>query len=57
MEDLCLKEGGYYFDLYGEPYEDIDFYDFVHMTPTGTEQLGQLLSREFLSSGLIEHGR
>jgi hypothetical protein len=48
MKRLCLEGNGYFFDMASKKFETGDFYDGVHMTPTGTQRLGSYMYKEFI---------
>lgn len=49
MQKLCLEADGFYIDAARKQFRQEDFYDVVHMAPTGVRQLGEYLFQEFLS--------
>ena len=43
MKNLCESSKGYFFDVSSQKFYQEDFYDFVHMTPKGSERLAQYI--------------
>jgi lysophospholipase L1-like esterase len=54
MNAICTESGGAYIDLAGKTFETTDFYDAVHMTPTGAARVGKYLFEDIKSLELLE---
>jgi hypothetical protein len=48
MEKTCRNAGGYFIDMASKKFDSSDFYDGVHMTPTGAQKVGKYLFDEFI---------
>jgi len=48
MKVLCYEYSGFFIDIYAKKFSNEDFYDLVHMTPTGSKRLGNYLFEEFI---------
>lgn len=59
MRDVCVDSGGKFIDIGSKYFTDNDFYDGVHMTPSGSRRLAQYLSSEFsrLDINITDDGR
>ena len=49
----CMKAGGFFIDVRSKYFEVSDFYDHVHLGPSGARKLGTYLYDEFLKQGLL----
>ena len=49
IEEVCLERGCSYIDLTSESiFTKEDYYDLMHMTPSGTEKLGKVIASKWL---------
>ncbi|MBF0165439.1 MAG: SGNH/GDSL hydrolase family protein [Magnetococcales bacterium] len=53
MRTLCPQAGGAFIDIAAQPFELGDFYDPVHLPPTGAGRLGGYLFDAFVAQGLV----
>ncbi|GAB0058237.1 hypothetical protein SIID45300_02583 [Candidatus Magnetaquicoccaceae bacterium FCR-1] len=53
MRTVCPQAGGVFIDIAAQPFELADFYDPVHLTPTGAVRLGGYLFDAFAAQGVI----
>ncbi|MBF0262644.1 MAG: SGNH/GDSL hydrolase family protein [Magnetococcales bacterium] len=53
MRTLCPQAGGAFIDIAAQPFELGDFYDPVHLTPTGAGRLGWYLFDAFVAQELV----
>jgi lysophospholipase L1-like esterase len=52
MAQECTAAGGWFIDLEAKPFVASDFYDGVHMTPSGAARVGAYLASEFQRQGI-----
>ena len=53
MEYLCQENAGtYYIDLTSKKFENSDFYDLGHNTPSGAEKIGLIIYEEFINKNI-----
>lgn len=53
MQRRCPAAGGYYVDLESAPFPREDFYDLVHMLPSGSAKVGKLMYEAIKSQGML----
>jgi hypothetical protein len=54
MSEMCPKYGGVYINLEDKKFETTDYYDAVHMTPSGVKKVGEYLFDGFRRANLIK---
>ena len=52
MRSSCKNVGGFFIDINSRQFKTSNFYDNVHMGPSGTERLGTILYEEFIKMQL-----
>jgi len=53
MARECPGAGGWFVDLESKPFVPADFYDGVHMSPSGAARVGGYLAAEFQRQGIV----
>ena len=53
LQSRCEKAGGYFMDIGARPFEAGDFYDGVHMTPSGARRLGGYMFEAMKGTSLM----
>ena len=55
MAQRCVSKGGFYIDMASHEFSFTDFYDLVHMNPTGTKKLSNFLFTELEKQNVLQY--
>jgi lysophospholipase L1-like esterase len=55
MAQRCVSKGGFYIDMASREFSFTDFYDLVHMNPTGTRKLSNFLFTELVKQNVLRY--